>query len=311
MLKAPSLLLSACICFFLLGCIKENPFIENKVPKASAGTASSITLPVDTATLSGTGTDADGSVAAYLWSQLSGPSATVITNPASPSTLIKFGDAGRYVFQLAVTDNKGATGVDTTSVLVNPAVIKTFTAQPSNNTDEFMMINDNGQNQSGYGSLEIAVTAWTKAGFPYTNRELLKFDISSIPATATIISANLFLYSYPSPTVTGNGQDANYGSNNTMLVQQVISNWSPASTGWFNQPQTTTANQIAVPSTTQSMLDLNMDVTNMISVMVKNNTNYGFLLKIQNEQYYNSRIFVSSFNTTYTTKYPKLVIQYK
>lgn len=45
--------------------------------------------------------------------------------------------------------------------------------------------------------------------------------------------------------------------------------------------------------------------------MVKNNANYGFLLKIQNEQIYNSRLFISSHNTVYTSKRPKLVIQYQ
>ncbi len=86
--------------------------------------------------------------------------------------------------------------------------------------------------------------------------EAIKFDLSNIPANAKIISANLYLYSYPAPTLNGNFLNANYGSDNTLLVQQVISDWSPSTTNWFNQPSTSTANQIILPSTTESTLDL-------------------------------------------------------
>ena len=285
--------------------------MENQVPQAIAGTAKSITLPTDTVTLTGAATDADGTVVAYLWSQVSGPAQTTIINPGSPSTQIKNSVAGRYVFQLTVTDNKGATGKDTTSVTINPAVIKTTTADPTNNPNEVLISVNNGVNESGSGIADIHIMAWTKNADIYTNRELLKFDLSNIPGSSTIVSANLYLYSYPSPTLNGNYTDANFGTGNAMLVQQVTANWSASSVNWFNQPTASTANQIIVPATAQSVLDLNIDVTDMVGSMVKNNANYGFLFKLQSEQYYNSRIFISSFNTTYSTKHPKLVVQYK
>jgi len=96
-----------------------------------------------------------------------------------------------------------------------------------------------------------------------------------------------------------------------MLVQQITSNWSPATINWFNQPSTTVTNQIVVPQTNLSMLDLNLDVKSMVGSMVSGNANYGFFLKLQNETYYNSRIFVASYNTQHTTKYPKLVVVYQ
>lgn len=49
----------------------------------------------------------------------------------------------------------------------------------------------------------------------------------------------------------------------------------------------------------------------MLQSMVNGNANYGFFLKLLNEVTYNSRIFVASHNSTYTTKYPKLVIVYQ
>lgn len=218
---------------------------------------------------------------------------------------------GTYLFQLMVTDDKGATGVDTVSVLVNPPAIKTLTLQPANNPNEYNLALNNGVNQSGMAGADLPVLAWTINSNPFYVRSLLKFDLSSIPASATIVSANLYLYSYPSPTNNGNLTDANFGTTNGMYVQQVTANWSPSTATWANQPSTTTTGQVTVPTTSQSMLDLNLDVTAMVGSMVSTSANYGFMLKLQNEVTYNSRIFIASHNTTYTTKYPKLVVVYK
>jgi hypothetical protein len=295
---------------FLAGCTKDD-FKENEVPVADAGPSKAITSPTSSETLSGTGTDNDGSVVAYLWSQVSGPSSSLIINPGSASTLIEDLVEGVYTFQLMVTDDKGATGVDTAKITVSPAPIQTLELQPANNPLEFQILTYNGQDVGGTGGIDIPVCAWTINSIPITLREILKFDLSSIPANATIISANLYLYSYPAPTVNGNFVDANYGSNNTLLIQQIVSSWSPGTVKWSNQPASTTVNQVIAASTTQSQLDLNLDVKNMVSSMVSGNANYGFMLKLQNEAIYTSRIFVSSYNTTHVTKHPKLVVVYE
>ncbi len=52
-----------------------NITITNKIPVANAGADQTITLPVATVTLNGSGTDADGTIKAYTWSQTSGPAA--------------------------------------------------------------------------------------------------------------------------------------------------------------------------------------------------------------------------------------------
>ena len=294
----------------LVSCTKDD-FKENEVPVADAGDSKAITPPDDSETLSGTGTDSDGQIVAYLWSQVSGPNASLIVNPGSATTDVEDLVEGIYIFQLMVTDDKGATGVDTARITVSPAPQKTLSLQPANNPLEVQLLTYNGQDVGYVGGIDIPVCAWTINSIPITVRELIKFDLSSIPANATIISANLYLYSYPAPTVNGNFVDANYGTNNTLFVQQVVSNWSPISVKWSNQPTTTTANQVVAASTTQSQLDLNLDVKNMVSSMVSSNSNHGFMLKLQNENIYTSRIFVSSYNTTHITKYPKLVVVYQ
>lgn len=63
--------------------------------------------------------DTDGTITGYKWSLASGPTAgAVINNPTSETTLVTFNQAGVYIFQLTVTDNKGATDTTTVSVTV-------------------------------------------------------------------------------------------------------------------------------------------------------------------------------------------------
>ena len=303
--------LAACVLFLsVASCKKDDDFVENKVPVAEAGSPKNITLP-DSAVVTGSGSDADGKVVAYLWSQVSGPATSSIVNPGSTSTVIKFNTAGNYLFQLMVTDDKGATGVDTVSVVVKPdPTPKTLTAQPTNNPTEIELVSLNGVDQSGYPPISIEADAWTSNGNPYNLRTLLKFDLSSIPASATIKSAKLYLYSNPTPG-TGNMVDANYGSSNAMLIQQVTSAWTYPGVTFYNLPSVSTANQIVIAQAPQGKLDLTVDVTSMVGSMVNTSANYGFYLKLQNEVSLNSRIFVSSRNTTYLDKHPKLEVTYQ
>jgi Polysaccharide lyase/PKD domain len=92
----------------------------NQAPVVNAGPAQTITLPVSSVTLSGSATDADGTVASYLWTKVSGTGST-IANPNSASTTVTGLTAGSYVFNLRATDNAGATGNKTVTITVNPA----------------------------------------------------------------------------------------------------------------------------------------------------------------------------------------------
>src|ERR1019366_4723358 len=94
----------------------------NIPPTANAGSDQTITLPVNTITLSGSGSDADGTVANYIWTQISGPSGYNIVNANSPVTDVSGLVQGVYQFQLQVTDNNGAVGTDIMQVTVNAAV---------------------------------------------------------------------------------------------------------------------------------------------------------------------------------------------
>ncbi|RYY53916.1 MAG: T9SS type A sorting domain-containing protein [Chitinophagaceae bacterium] len=96
------------------------PAPPNIPPVAEAGADQSITLPLNSVTLAGSGTDADGTVVAYTWSRISGPGQHIIATPNAALTTVSYLVAGTYQFRLQVRDNDGALHADTVTVLVNP-----------------------------------------------------------------------------------------------------------------------------------------------------------------------------------------------
>ncbi|QJE96378.1 PKD domain-containing protein [Luteolibacter luteus] len=90
------------------------------VPVANAGADASITLPVSSLTINGSGTDPGGSISAYSWSQISGPGTASLSGANTASLTASSLIQGSYVFRLTVTDNNGLTGSDDVNVTVNP-----------------------------------------------------------------------------------------------------------------------------------------------------------------------------------------------
>lgn len=93
----------------------------NVSPTANAGSDQTIELPTNTVTLTGSGTDSDGTIAGYLWTKVSGPAGGAISSPTAQNTDITGLLQGTYVYRLRVTDNQGATGTDEVTITVDPA----------------------------------------------------------------------------------------------------------------------------------------------------------------------------------------------
>ncbi|MBK8698301.1 MAG: hypothetical protein IPN29_01605 [Saprospiraceae bacterium] len=91
------------------------------MPTANAGANQTITLPTSAVTLTGTGTDPDGTIASYQWTKITGPAQFTIVSATAAQTAVNNLVQGVYSFELRVTDNQGAVGRDTMTLTVNAA----------------------------------------------------------------------------------------------------------------------------------------------------------------------------------------------
>jgi len=89
----------------------------NAAPLANAGGDQTVTAGANVA-LTGTGTDANGTVASYAWTQTAGTAVTLAGGTTAAASFTAPATAGMLVFQLTVTDNQGATSTDTVNVSV-------------------------------------------------------------------------------------------------------------------------------------------------------------------------------------------------
>lgn len=180
----------------------------NQAPVANAGTHITITLPVNSVTLSGSGTDPDGAITSYLWTKISGPASGTITSASSASTTVTGLVQGTYSFELRVTDNNGmigAIGRDTVQVTVNAAV--TNQAPVANaGSDKSITLPVNSLTLTGSGTDtdgSVVSYAWTKLTGPAT------FSITSASAASTTISALVQgVYTFQLKVTDNNGASA-------------------------------------------------------------------------------------------------------
>ncbi|MBA6347196.1 PKD domain-containing protein [Colwellia sp. BRX8-9] len=99
---------------------KTAPTPTNKAPTANAGEDQTVDEG-NSITLSGSGTDTDGSISSYSWTQTSGESVTIDNSTiGSASFDVTTATQVTLTFQLTVTDNDGATGSDTVNFTINP-----------------------------------------------------------------------------------------------------------------------------------------------------------------------------------------------
>lgn len=147
-----------------------------------------------------------------------------------------------------------------------------------------------------YAQTEIVSAAWTcnAAGFPTCNfRGLFKYDLSAVPVNSVVQSAKLYLYAKTN-NINGLSGSPTYGTANTSVLQKVTDPWVAESTGWLNQPASTSTSEKTLMQSTSNAQDYIVDVTDFVQDWINSpETNYGMMLKLVTEQYYNSMIFNS------------------
>ncbi|RPD51970.1 PKD domain-containing protein [Paracnuella aquatica] len=111
-----------CICFMIMlqtGCDKDDR-IANRPPIAKAGEYLVLTLPENATQLDGSESfDPDGMIGTYSWKKISGPPLFKLNHADAPNVMVSEMVEGVYVFELEVTDDGGATGKDSRTVVVN------------------------------------------------------------------------------------------------------------------------------------------------------------------------------------------------
>jgi dienelactone hydrolase len=99
-------------------------------PIANAGVDKIVNLPTTYATLTGTGSDADGTIVGYRWVKIAGPTCSYSGNTTQTVSVSKL-VAGTYTFRLTVTDNSGATGYDDVKIVVKDTLTSAASVYPS------------------------------------------------------------------------------------------------------------------------------------------------------------------------------------
>ncbi len=213
--------------------ITVNP-AANIPPTANAGSDQTITLPVNTVSLSGSGTDADGTVTTYAWTKVSGPAAGTITNAAAAATSVTALVQGVYVFRLTVTDNQGATSFDDVQITVNPAPNVPPTANAG--SDQSITLPVSTVNLSGSGTdVDGTITSylWTKVSGPVAGT--ITSNTSAFTSVTGLVAG---IYKFELKVTDNNGAT----DTDTMQVIVFAPNIPPVANAGLNQSITLPTN---------------------------------------------------------------------
>ena len=100
--------------------VTVNNAVGNKAPEARAGGDVIITHPATSFKLDGSASwDPDGNIVKYRWKKVAGPSWGILTYVDASKMAVNYAEPGAtYMFDLEVTDNKGAISIDRKVVTV-------------------------------------------------------------------------------------------------------------------------------------------------------------------------------------------------
>lgn len=192
------------------------------------------------------------------------------------------------------------------SLAVRAHTVVTF--QPDSACGKDATIASFWPNNTGGLHGDFLACAWTYQGNPSTTRALVEFDLSTIPAGATIISATLDLFHHVS--LNNNVGHSNLSAPATAWLERITQPWNEMTVTWNTQPATTALNRVNVAAPTVMTQDYSFNVTAMVMDMMNDPANsHGFMLRQQTESYYRSLLFSTSDGNN-SALFPKLTITY-
>jgi hypothetical protein len=170
------------------------PPAENKLPLANAGNDISITLPVNSVNLNAAASaDPDGQINAYSWSKISGPVQYFLSSPNAVTSNLSHLVTGTYTFRLEVIDDDGATGVDTITVKVNPAINRSPVANAGNDATITLPVNQITLNGSSSIDPDGSINKymWTKLSGP---AQLTMGSAGSVYCAITNLTEGIYIF---------------------------------------------------------------------------------------------------------------------
>ena len=187
----------------------------------------------------------------------------------------------------------------------------TITIQPDEESGKDALLHGlYSEVNTNYGNNpQFVASVWTFGGTPGIIRSVIEFNLASIPSNATITSAQLSLFA--TDNTSGMVQHSNVDGPNNAWLEKLTSYWDESTVTWNNQPTTTLQNRVSLAASTSSTENyLNINVLAIVQDMHSNpSLNYGFMIKLQTEDYKRCLNFCSSDHSNPSLR-PKLVVTY-
>ena len=183
----------------------------NRKPTAAAGADQSVEGPASVSLDGSASKDSDGTIASYVWSQVSGTAVTLANGNTAVANfdVVEVTQQETLTFSLTVTDNEGATSTDTVVVTVNPkdtgpvntAPVAVVTAQAKANAGDVVVVDASASSDADQDTLAFtwdvpaginatvqgALVSFVAA--EYTQDTTLNFSVTVSDGTETSVAA--------------------------------------------------------------------------------------------------------------------------
>lgn len=219
----------------------------NIPPVARAGASITVILPANSTTLNGSqSSDADGSITAYSWTEISGPNTPGSSGDNTAVLSLTGLVAGQYNYQLTVTDNSGATGYAQVKITVvaSPNVLPVANA----GADQTITAPSSTVNLNGTASYDPdgSITGYSWVMMSGQGAVTISNGNTATPA---VLGLNPGIYVFRLTVTDNNGAVATDQVTITVNPEPTLPNQAPVANAGVNQVITAPQNSIMLNGT--------------------------------------------------------------